>query len=172
MKTIIRPLPFIAVSILSCLLASCAGSMDTTAFIPTNAMASSRTGQPILAAVSGGSPSSEVLATVSNEDFKQALETSLVKSKMFRNAGSGGYKVEAFITSIRQPMMGVTMTVEMDVSYTLKKGSSTVMTRSITSRYSAPMSEAFVGAVRVRKATEGAVRESIRQLIVALDGKL
>jgi hypothetical protein len=146
--------------------------MDSTALVPTNASASSRTGLPIVAAVSGGSPRSQVLATVSNEDYKEALETSLVKSGLFRNAGSGGYQIDAFITSIKQPLAGISMKVEMEVSYSLKKGGSTLWSKSITSTYSAPMSEALVGAVRVRKATEGAARENIALLIRSLDEKL
>ncbi len=140
--------------------------------MPTNATASSRTGLPVTAIVTGGTPRSEVLANVTNEDFKEALETSLVKSGLFKSAGSGGYRVEAFITSIKQPMVGISMTVGMEVSYVLKKGGSTVWTKSIKSSYTAPMGEAFVGAVRVRKATEGASRENIAELIRSLDQKL
>jgi opacity protein-like surface antigen len=172
MKTPIRPLAIAAAGLLSCLLASCAGSADTTAMTAVNATATSRTGQPVIAAVSGGTPRSEVLANITNEDFKQALETSLVKSGLFSKTGANGYRIEAFITSIKQPMVGISMTVGMEVSYVLKKGGSTVWTRSIKSSYTAPVSEAFSGAVRVRKATEGAARENIAQLIQSLDQKL
>jgi len=173
MNRSIRSLTLAAASgFLTCFFVSCAGSTDTTAMMPVNATASSRTGLPVTAVVTGGTPRSEVLANVTNEDFKEALETSLVKSGLFKNTGSGGYRIEAFITSIKQPMVGISMTVGMEVSYALKKGGSTVWTKSIKSSYTAPMGEAFVGAVRVRKATEGAARENISELIRTLDQKL
>ncbi len=170
-----QPLKFLAIaaaSLATCLLASCAGSADTAAMTPTSVTASSRTGLPVTAAVTGGTPRSEVLANITNEDFKQALETSLVKSGLFKGTGSGGYRIEAFITSIQQPMFGINMTVQLEVSYALKKGGSTVWTKSIKSEYTAKAGEAFSGAIRLRKATEGAARENISQLIQSLDQKL
>jgi hypothetical protein len=172
MKSATRFLAVAAAGVLPCLLVSCAGSADTTAMTPQNAVASHRTGQPVIAEVSGGTPRSEILANITNEDFKQALETSLVKSGLFKSTGGNGYRVEAFITSIKQPAIGLSMTVGMEVSYVLKKGGATVWTRSIKSTYTAPVGEAFAGAVRVRKATEGAARENIKQLIQSLDQKL
>lgn len=169
MKTTIRTFTLASTAALACLLASCAGSMDTAALSPTGVTSSRRTGQPVSATVSGGAARSAVLANVSNEDFKQALETSLVQSGMFKSAGSGGYQVEAFITSVEQPMAGISMRVNMEVSYALKRGAATVWRKNIKSTYTAPMGEAFVGAVRVRKATEGAARENIASLIRALD---
>lgn len=169
MKTTIRTLALVSSSALFCLLASCAGSMDTAALSPAHATASRRTGQPVNAAVSGGGARSSVLATVSNEDFKQALEFSLVQSGLFKCAGNGGYQVEATILSVEQPLVGISMRVNMEVGYVLKRGAATVWRKSIKSSYSVPLGEAFVGAVRVRKATEGAARENIASLIRVLD---
>jgi hypothetical protein len=172
MKQLIRSFGFAAATLASCFLVSCAGSTDTAAMMPVNAVASSRTGLPVTAVVSGGTPRSTVLANITNEDFKQALESSLVKSGLFKSVGSDGYVIEAFITSIQQPVVGISMTVQMEASYVLKKGGSTVWTKSVKSSYTAPIGEALVGAVRVRKATEGAARENIAQLIRSLDDKL
>lgn len=155
-----------------CLLASCAGSADTSAMTPASVSASSRTGAPVQAAVSGGTPRSKVLANITNEDFKEALESSLVGSGMFKSAGSGGYQIDAFIASVDQPAMGFSMRVDMEVNYTLRRSGATVWRKSIKSTYVAPVGEAFVGAVRVRKATEGAARENIAILVRSLDEKL
>lgn len=171
MKKHLHSLLLAATGLLGCLLVSCAGSTNTAALVPANARASKHTGQPVQAMVAGGGPSSSVLATISNEDFKQALESSLVQSGMFKSAGSGGYQVEAFITSIEQPAFGVSMRVSMEVSYALKRGGSTILRKSIKSTYTAPFGEAIVGAVRLRKATEGAARENIALLIKSLDEK-
>lgn len=167
-----HPYSLFALAAASCLFVSCAGKMDTESLIPVGTKASSRTGQTITAQVKGGSPDSTVLATISDERFKQALETSLVNSGLFRAPGSGGYEISAFITSINQPLAGISMTTSMEVNYTLRKGGAFIWSKDIKSSYTAPMGEAFVGAVRVRKSTEGASRENINLLIRALDEKL
>ena len=155
--------------LLLCILPSCAGHMDRDTLVAGGATSSYRTGAPVTANVNGGSPASSVLANVSNEDFKYALETSLVKSGMFRSVGRGGYQIEALITSIDQPMVGISMTVDMEVSYAVKKAGAVIWRKNITSSYTAPATAAFVGAERMRKATEGAARENINSLIRELE---
>lgn len=171
MKTTIRTLVLASTAAIVCLLASCAGNIDTAALVSAHTPASHRTGQPVIALVSGGGSGSAIISPVSNEDFKHALETSLVQSGMFKSAGGGGYQIEAFITSVEQPAIGISMRVNMEVSYTLKRGESVIWRKNIKSTYNAPFGEAFVGVVRVRKATEGAARENIASLIRALDEK-
>ena len=171
MNTAIRSLVLAAACLSSCFFVSCAGSMDSAALVSANASASYRTGQPVIAAVTGGAASSNVVALISNQEFKQALESSLVKSGMFKSVGGNGYQLEAFIASVDQPLVGISMSVTMNVSYTLKRGQAVIWRKSIKSNYTAPMGEALVGAVRVRKATEGATRENITSLIRALDEK-
>ena len=166
-----RSFHIFALAAASCLFVSCAGNTDSASLVPPGIQASSRTGQAISAQVSGGSPDNPLLANISDEKFKQALETSLVNSGLFRSKGSGGYELGAFITSIRQPIVGLSMTVHMEVSYNLRKGGAVVWSKNIKSSYTAPMGDAFVGAVRLRKATEGASRENITLLIRALDEK-
>lgn len=161
-----------ALAAVSFVFASCTGSINSSSLVPAGVKASSKTGQNISSVVSGGTPDSGIMATISDESFKQALETSLVESGLFRGKGGGGYSLSALIVSVKQPMVGISMTVQMEVSYNLRKGNSSVWSKSIKSSYSAPMGEAFVGAVRVRKATEGATRENIAMLIRALDEKL
>jgi hypothetical protein len=169
MKRSIHKILTVAATLPVCLLVSCSGTMDPTAMAPTNAAAARRTGQPVISTVVGGSFRSNVLANVSNEDFKNALESSLVKSGLFKSVGNGGYLLEASIISVQQPLVGISMRVNMDVDYTLKRNGSTVWRKNINSTYSAPVGEALVGAVRVRKATEGASRENIANLVRALD---
>lgn len=168
-----KPLRIIANSLfagfLVCLLPSCAGRMDRDTLVAGNTTSSFRTGAAVTANVNGGNPASAVLANVSNEDFKYALETSLVKSGMFRSVGSGGYQIEALITSIDQPLAGISMTVKMEVSYAVKKGGAVTWRKNINSSYTAPATAAFVGAERLRKATEGAARENINLLIRELE---
>lgn len=143
--------------------------MEIAALVPANVSVSRRTAQPLSAAVTGGATASNVFALISNEEFKQALESSLVKSGMFTNNREGGYRLDVAIVSVEQPLVGISMRVNMEVNYILSRGNSTKWRRNIKSSYSAPIGEALVGAVRVRKATQGAVRENISSLVHALE---
>jgi hypothetical protein len=159
------------VALTGCLLVGC-GSAKPDAMMPVAVTAAHRSGKPIQAVVAGGSQQTPIGGPgITNEEFKQALETSLVKSGSFQSAGPGGYQLEAFIADIDQPVMGFSMRVNLDVSYTLRRGGATVWRKSIRSTYVAPTGEAFAGALRLRKATEGAARENIVALIRALDGQ-
>lgn len=171
MKKYVRSIAVPLVGISCCFLVSCAGSMDTAALKPAGASARNHTGAPVQAIVTGGAARSTVLANISNEDFKDALESSLVKSGMFKGAGGGGYQLYTTIGSIEQPLAGISMRVSMSVDYTLRRGGAVVWKKNIKSTYVAPLGEALVGAVRVRKATEGAARENIATLIRELDEK-
>lgn len=160
-----------AACLASAFLVSCAGNMNSTALVPPYKAVSHHTGKPISVGVMGGSVKSDIAANISNEDFKQALETSLVRSDMFKSVGSGGYQLVASINSVEQPMFGISMRVKMKVSYELSRGSSMIWRKEIESSYTAKAGEALVGAVRLRKATEGVARENIAQLIESLDQK-
>lgn len=173
MKISIPTLFLFLTSLLCCSLVSCTSSADENAMRPVGVTTSTRTSQPIQAMVVGGmQKAGQQGSGITNEDFKQALEASLIASSLFSHAGSGGYHLEAFIADIDRPAMGFSMTVELEVGYTLRKGGSTIWRKSIHSTYTAPVSEAFAGVVRVRKATEGAARANIEQLIRQLDNKL
>ncbi len=159
----------IALSIIA--LPNCAGNATSAAITPAGVQAKSNIGKMVTARVSGGTPDSGIAATISDESFKTAIESSLVKSGLFRSIGSNDYELSAFIVTIKQPIAGLSMTVSMEVSYNLRKAGSLIWADTISSTYKAPLGDAFVGAVRLRKATEGAARENIRKLVVALDEK-
>lgn len=155
-----------------CLFTSCGGSAVTEAMKPAGVSASSRTGLPVQTVVTGGTPRAKIVVNITNEDFKEALESSLIRSGMFKGTGGGGYQIDAFIASIDQPAMGFSMRVNLEVNYVLRRNGAVVWRKSIQSTYEAPTGEAFAGSVRLRKATEGAVRENITILVRSLDEKL
>jgi hypothetical protein len=171
MKTILQSVALGLMAMTACLLTGC-GSAKPDAMMPVAVTAAHRSGKAILAQVVGGSETTPMGGSgITNEEFKLALESSLVKSGLFSNAGPGGYQLEAFIADIDQPVIGFSMRVNLDVSYTLRRGGSTIWRKSIRSTYVAATGEAFAGALRLRKATEGAARENIASLIRALDGQ-
>ena len=171
MKTI-QQFAIIGIGVLTASLLVGCGSAKPDAMMPVGVTAAHRSGKSIQTRVVGGSQQTPMGGPgITNEEFKMALDSSLVKCGSFRNSGPGGYQLEAFIADIDQPVIGFSMRVNMDVSYVLRRGGTTVWRKSIHSTYEAPTSEAFAAVLRLRKATEGAARENIRALIRALDGQ-
>jgi hypothetical protein len=137
--------------------------------VPTHAVASHRTGQPVQAVVINGTVRNENLPNILNDDFKQALERSLVRSGLFTSVGGDGIRVEAFITSINHARVGEKLRVQMEVRYALRRRSLVVWRKTIGSSYEVPMDQVKADLTRMRDATEGAARENIAILILLLD---
>ena len=126
-------------------------------------------------AVSGGKETSKMGASqISDDAFAQALRDSIGKAGLFAKVSTEGarYRLTGFIGKVDQPMFGFSMTVKMEVSYTLKdtQSGNTVWTRDINSEYTAKASAAFAGVERLRLANEGAARENILQAVTEMAG--
>ena len=103
---------------------------------------------------------------VNDDQLKQALKDAITKSQTFSQVidGKGGrYLLTVNIVKLDQPAFGGSMTVTMEVGWTLKRADTgaTVWQEAINSTHTTGMGEAFVGVERVRLATEGAVRNNI-----------
>jgi hypothetical protein len=132
-----------------------------------------KTEADVSVAVSGGKETSKMGASqISDEAFATALRGSLEEAGLFRTVSTEGarYRLTGFIGKVDQPMMGFSMTVKMEVSYTLKdtQSGTAVWTKDIESEYTAKASAAFAGVERLRLANEGAARENIRQAVTEL----
>jgi hypothetical protein len=126
-------------------------------------------------AVSGGKETSKAGASqISNDAFGQALRDSIDKAGLFNKVStdSARYRLTSFIGKVDQPMFGLSFTVKMEVSYTLKdtQSGNTVWTKDVNSEYTAKVGDAFAGVERLRLANEGAARENIRQAITDMAG--
>jgi len=156
--------PILALAALA--LASCA---TRPAELVPDLTAPVKTGDPVTVRAAGGAERSNLgAAGVSNDALRSALETALVDSELFKRVAPGGYQLEAFLIDLTQPAMGFNMTVEVQVDYVLRRGGRTIWRDSIVSTHTTTVGEAFAAADRVRLATEGAVRENIRQAILAI----
>lgn len=110
---------------------------------------------------------------VTNPEFAEAVESSLVASKVFTRLvqlQDAVYRLDVVVDDLRQPPGGLNMTTEMTVLWSLSRVDTqdTVWQALVASRYTAHVGEAFAGAVRLRKATEGAARDNIRQALKLL----
>jgi hypothetical protein len=111
--------------------------------------------------------------TVSDEDLKAAIESSIIQSKLFRSVvqgRTGDYELAVSITQLSKPGFGTSFTVDLDAGWALTRVSdkSVVMRKAVKSSHTATMSDAVVGAVRMRLAVEGAVRDNIAQGLKAI----
>ncbi len=158
-----------AIGILTCVLASCGGDANIRAIMPPHAVGNHRTGQPMQAVVINGTVRDEILPNILNDDFKQALERSLVRSGLFTSVGGDGFRVEAFITSIKHARVGEKLRVQMEVRYALRRRSLLVWRKTVGSSYEVPIHEVKADFARMREATEGAARENIAIFILLLD---
>ena len=105
---------------------------------------------------------------VHGEDFKQALEDSLLRYRSFSRvikANSGeDYRIEATLLEMKQPFVGFTFTIKSVAHWRLlnAKTGSVVWEQTIDRHFTAGVGDAFVAAHRAQLANEGAIRENIK----------
>lgn len=151
--------------------AGCASAAKPEAMIAQIHLPVHKSPSNIVVAVIGGRETQATGASqISDEDFSHALRQSIEQSGLFAqalNEGSSKYLLQAFIVKINQPMIGLSMTVSMEVDYALARTEpkQVLWQKAVSSTYTAPLSEAFVGVTRLRLANEGAARENIEQAI-------
>ena len=79
----------------------------------------------VVVTVLGGKPTSAMGASqIADDDFAQALRQSIEQSGLFARVQTEGvapYQLQAFIAQMNQPMLGASMTVSMEVDYTLAR---------------------------------------------------
>lgn len=112
-------------------------------------------------------------STISNEELKAAIESSIVDSKLFRSVvqgGDGDYELTVTVTQLTKPVFGASFTVDLETGWALAKGSdkTVVMRKGIKSSHTATLDDAVVGATRMRLAVEGAARKNIAQGLQAI----
>ena len=122
-----------------------------------------------VAVVTGGRETNSMWTSqVSSDAFRRALEQSLESAGMFSKVVAGSkYQLTADLTRLDQPMMGFDMTVGSTVRYSLIETLTRkeVYARVIQVSYTAKMSDAFMGAQRLKLANEGAVKANIKEFV-------
>ena len=113
------------------------------------------------------------VSQTSDADFREALKQSILKSALFSqvvDGNSGRYRLDASIGGLTQPLMGVSLTVDLEVSYTLVDSftGKTVWQQNIATSHPATGSDSIVAATRLRLANEAAARKNIEAAITAM----
>lgn len=159
---------------IAALLGGCASPANRQAMIPSTVQVQKALGNSIKVETGGGSDTGALdSSNIADADLKAAIETALSQSGLFKQViqqGNSEYELSVRITSLRKPLAGFSMTVDMEAAWSLVRMSDRkpVFQKSIVSTYTAGMSEAFAGVTRLRMAVEGATRENIAQGIKAL----
>jgi hypothetical protein len=162
-----------SVLVAASVLSGCATASKPDAMVAKPVAVTHASSSDVSVTVAGGQDTSKMGASqISDDAFAQALRDSITQSGLFKAvAATGGrYKLSAFIGKVDQPMMGFSMTVKMEVSYTLVDTTSgkAVWSKNIASEHTAKASEAFAGVTRLRLANEGAARDNIEQALTEM----
>lgn len=174
MKLTNRKLALALALIVAGLLGGCASPANRAAMVPTTTQVQKALGNSVKVQTAGGSETGAMdSSNIADDDLKAAIESALSQSGLFKQViqqGNSEYELSVRITSLRKPLAGFSMTVDMETAWSLVRVSDrkAVFQKSITSSYTASMSEAFAGATRLRMAVEGATRENIAQGIRAM----
>ena len=164
-------LAVVAITVSGCASASDPGAMAVGVTQSTLIADSSPLHHAVTApTVTGGKDTNPLwVSNVSNADFAEALRQTLAADTILAT-DKGRFNLAAQLVSLKQPMVGLDMTVTADVKYTLTDVASgkVVWQKELTTPYTAKFSDAFLGVERLKLANEGAIKTNIEQMIAAL----
>ena len=124
--------------------------------------------------VDGGQTTSALgTSEVDNDDFQSALMDSLRNHGFLAEGSAPRYILYAHLLDVRQPLVGLSMTVTAKVHYELADAvnGQPAQERTIETEFTAPYSAAFAADERTRLANEGAIRENIGEFLSWLSRK-
>lgn len=165
----------VALTLLLAFCSGCATPAQPMAMVPASAtVARKYTGSVVLSS-QGGLPTNPMnMSDISNEDFTTAVVSSLDKFGLFSSvvrAGDGDYRLDVRLLKLNRPMFGgFDMCVSMETYWKLIRTSDgkVLFAESVHSSYTATVSDALVGIVRLRLASEGSARENIKSAVERL----
>lgn len=158
----------------SFLLGGCATATKSTDMVATPATPVTKHAGSLTVNVTGGNETSPMWKSmVSDTDFADAIRASIKQSGLFAMIGTGtasDYQLDIQLVRLVQPNFGASFKVTLETSWFLKsrQDQKMIWQKSVTSSHTATVGDAFVGVTRLRLATEGAVRENIKDAIVQM----
>jgi hypothetical protein len=149
----------------------CASPTNPVAMVPVDYVPGKVQPYSVSVNVTGGQDTSALdKSNVADADLKTAIEETILKTKAFKQlvkVGDADYELSAAVITVNQPMMGFSFTVKTDLAWKLRKvgGDSAVWRKVIQSEHTTNAGEAFAGVVRLRMATEGAIKNNIESAL-------
>lgn len=117
--------------------------------------------------VTGGEATNPLwVSEVDNAGFSEALSNSLSGVGLLGTQGSCRYFVDVDLLGLSQPTAGLAMEVTSHANYKVYDvGGKPALLATVSAVYTAEFSESVVGAFRLKRANEGAIRASISQFL-------
>ena len=129
----------------------------------------------ILKVTGGAEKTSDSATQISNPNFNTALARSIEQSGLFARIVPAGqpeadFQLEVALAELQQPVIGVSMTVTVEATWTLTRASNgfVIWQKLISTSYTTDAKDAFTGIERVRLALDGAARDNIHDGITQL----
>jgi hypothetical protein len=127
-----------------------------------------------VASVEGGRETNPLWTSeVGDEDFRGALNDSLRTYGWLSEGEAPRYILRAHLLEIRQPLVGLDMTVTAKVRYELVDAvnEEPSQAETVTTEHTVTYGQAFAADDRVRMANEGAIRGNIQEFLTRLTVK-
>jgi len=111
------------------------------------------------------------LIPIPKQDLQYAIVSSIRKSRVFEKIVSNAddYTLNVIVFSLEQPAAGFTMTVKIEIGWTLTKvGQGVRWQKLIKSEHTLGVNDVFSGSKRRYMATNNAVKKNIRKAIIEM----
>lgn len=167
---------FIAIAVFSMFLTACASGarMNNMAYIGEYdgqvKLSSKLNNQIQVMNVTGGKGTNPLWTSeIDNDAFLYALKQSLNSHGVLANT-SGRYNLNVKMKEVKQPFLGIDMTVTTFIDYQLTDTATNkiILNEIIEGQHTATMGDAFLGVERLRLANEGSAKENIKNFITKL----
>jgi hypothetical protein len=164
----------LTLAVLVAALAGCSSPAERAAITPQNVVVAKQHLQSVTVRTAGGSETGVLdSSSISDTDLKAAIEDAVLGSRLFKTViqGKGGdYELNVQIVNLRRPLVGASLSVEMETGWSLTRSSdrSVVLRKAVRSTGNATMGEAFAFVTRLRLAVEKAARDNISQGLQAI----
>jgi hypothetical protein len=155
-------------------LTGCATQLSHKALVPLSLEVTKHHPQSVAVVASGGTETSVTgKPQVSDVELQQAVAVAISQSKTFSrvvDGKNGDYILTVNVFSINQPNFGLSLTVGVEMGWTLTRTDSgaKIWQEAIKSEHTVGVSEAFVGVTRLKLATEGAIRNNVKEGLVKI----
>lgn len=155
-------------------LSGCATPVTHQALVPVSLEVSKHHPQSVAVVASGGTETSAAgKPQVSDTELQQAVASAITQTKTFSrvvDGKNGDYILTVNVFNVTQPSFGLTFTVGVEMGWTLTRTDTgaKVWQESIKSEQTVGAGEAFVAVTRLKLATEGAIRNNVKQGLLKL----
>ena len=150
-------------------LGGCASGADADAMIPDTVNVEKTHPYSVNVEVTGGRATEPTgMPQIANEAFDEAITQTLIKAETFAKVQedkSGSYELDVIIFKVQHPVSGENASVTIETGWTLTNQltGEIVWQQALRSTYTASADSDITFTGRLKKATEGAAKDNIKQ---------